>query len=92
MSNKEKVEKYLKKVNWSLVDAGCDHYFLIDSKGKETKILFYGDRIQIDNEFTGTVYFCLNKCKFEYSEESHYLTLSPGRNKGAFINFYDRKK
>ena len=94
---KDKLEKYLEKVGWSMVDHGHKHFYLYDSKGDRTDILFHGNEIKIEifKGFTGSIVFMIERCEMKYSSRGHFVSIYPKGETDkntVFMSFYDRRR
>ena len=63
---KKELKKQLDKIGWELQGCGCEHYFLMDNKGRKSGLMFCYDRITADKIGKNTsISFYLKDCILE---------------------------
>lgn len=83
---------WLKKIDFSLANRGCDHYVIVNHKGKDTNFMIYGGEIGAYNgkkmfggDASGTFFMKLKEVEIHLEPDS----LSFSATKEAFISFYN---
>lgn len=97
---KEKLENALQKIGWKLAHRGCDHFGLVDHRGKLSSFVYFAGRIELWGEAKEncSAAFNLNNCDIallggpkEDEVNPDCVSISPVGNDGsqALIQFYN---
>jgi len=93
--NKKQVERYLKKIGWTLRHHGCENYYFYNHKNKNTGMRFFGDRIDVEgvDYKTPSITFFLKEVVMELLE-NETVCFRGKTDKSIFIlcHNFDTKK
>ena len=90
---KEQIEEYLNKIGWKLRHFGCEHYYFISPRGRNSRWLFYYDRIEqesVDFDKTPAVCFYLKDCAMVMIDDD-CVCIGGKDNKSIFVQFRNYK-
>lgn len=99
-TSKEILEGYLKKINWSLEDIGCNHYLVVNHNGIKTKWVLWDNHLSYDRDKYGpedekfAVCFEITESDIRLMTGDCTVSIGPVEHKYPFILFmnHDMKK
>jgi len=92
----DKLAGMLSKIGFRLRFCGCDHFLIMNKKGRPTQFEVFDDRITVRSEGTslfggygrGGIGFNLRSCDIDYHEDLNFVSVHPKSDKNVFISFY----
>lgn len=107
MENKRReLTEALQAIGWDLLDAGCDHWRLVNHLKEDTGFIYYHGQLRTEgpgakelygrkaseNGSSGLVYFDLRESEIKVSKDKNAVSVRASGANSCFLSFYNFTK